>query len=56
MKKALLWLIAGLVLLIGGGALASLGVTILTIIGIVLAVAGVIIILVLSIISWLYSF
>lgn len=53
MKKAFTWLIIGLLLLIGGGAVASLGIKILTIVGVILAVVGVAIIITLSVISWL---
>ena len=55
MKKPYLWLVVGLVLLIGGGALASLNAPWLTVIGVVLAVLGAVILIVLSaIMGFLY--
>lgn len=46
MKKLFLWLVLGLVLLVGGGALAGSGlhIAVLTVTGVVLAVAGFIIV------------
>lgn len=52
MKKSLFWLVAGLVLLIGGGALANLHIAALTVLGVGLAVTGTIILIVLSFVHY----